>query len=66
MGMTTADGFGGEKPSMLWTKFSAVAMAAMAAALIAAPATVVTAAPAGGPPPLRLPRLVSKGRVRNK
>jgi hypothetical protein len=47
---------------MLWTKFSAVATAA----LIAAPATVVTAAPAGGPPPLGLPRLVSKGRVRIK
>jgi hypothetical protein len=51
---------------MLWTKFSAVARAAMAAALIAAPATVVTAGPAGGSPPLGLPRLVSKGRVRNK
>jgi hypothetical protein len=42
---------------MLWTKFSAVAGAAMAAALIAAPGTVMTAAPAGGPPPLGLPRL---------
>ena len=50
--MATADGFGGQKPSMLWTKFSAVVRAAMAAALIAAPATVVTAAPAGGPPPV--------------
>jgi hypothetical protein len=39
-----------------YDEFSAVARA-MAAALIAAPATVVTAAPAGGPPPLGLPRL---------
>lgn len=31
---------------MFWAKFSAVARATMAAALIAAPATVVTAAPA--------------------
>jgi hypothetical protein len=51
---------------MVRTKFSGIARATMAAALIAAPATVVTAGPAGGPQPLGLPRLVSKGRVRNK
>ena len=39
----------GRNHQQLWTKFSAVASAAIAEALIAAPATVVTAAPTGRP-----------------